>query len=168
MAERGGTRPRSRALAAVTVLAMPAGAGPRDAERLAETLPRGWCGDYRWRGDTRVQHFAILFQRVEARADGTVEATGKGLITVAEQRYPIDVRAVVDPSAGQVELWESRPVPDTVEFTTDGSHVGRLHDRMHRIDAVWTQNRTGQQGDLRLVARPPTPDLGLLCATPTA
>lgn len=129
-----------------------------------KTFPRGWCGVYMWRGSTLRQQFSVVFTKLRTLPGGHVEATGNGLIGIPGRRYPIKVRATIEPATLRIELWEIRDVPDTVDFTTDGSHIGRLSADKQHIRAVWTQNKTGLKGDLALNARPVEGPIAKLCS----
>lgn len=144
-------------LGAAAVLAAIAGSPlpcvAADARSVVDKLPRAWCGVYRWRGDPVIQRFAIAFSTVSVRhKDGRVIAGGKAIITVPGRRYALSVSAVIDPETRRIELREHRAEPDTPDFTTDGAHRGAIGRRWRSIRAVWTQNGTGEQGDLVLHA----------------
>lgn len=136
----------------VALAAAPARAtGP--AEAIAQAFPRAWCGQYRWRGDPVIQQFALVFSSVSVRhRDGRVIAGGRATIAVPGRRYTLLVTATIDPATRTIELREHRPEPDTPDFTTDGAHRGSIGPRLRSIRAVWTQNGTGEQGDLSLHA----------------
>lgn len=138
-----------------------------DAATVAKTLPRAWCGQYRWRGDPLVQRFAIAFSTVSVSEDGRVTARGPAVIIVPGRRYTLTVSAMIDPKTLRIELRERRPVPDTPDFTTDGAHRGTLGPGLRTIRTVWIQNRTGERGDLRLHAVRATGANPPACGTPT-
>ncbi len=152
--------------------AFPALAGPTpavaDAGAVVEKLPRAWCGEYRWRGDPLVQRFAIAFATVTVRhEDGRVIAGGRAIIAVPGRRYALMVSAVIDPKTRRIELREHRPEPDSPDFTTDGVHRGAVGPRWQSIRAVWTQNGTGEKGDLVLHAVGGTGERPPACGHPS-
>jgi hypothetical protein len=151
---------RRRRLTMLAAAAIAAGVGGRappaaavDARSVVESLPRAWCGRYRWRGDPLIQRFAIAFSKIAVRPkDGRVVALGRATITVPGRRYALTVSATIDPETHRIVLREHRPRPDTPDFTTDGAHRGAMGPHWRSIRAVWTQNRTGERGDLTLHA----------------
>jgi hypothetical protein len=158
LAVLGAASPRPLAAAEI-------GAAAR-AQTIAKTLPRAWCGRYRWRGDTTIQRFAIAFSSVTVGADGRVTARGAAVIIVPGRRYALTVSAVIEPRTRHIELREHRAIPDTPDFTTDGAHRGTLGPHLRTIRTVWTQNRTGERGDLRLHAVPAESAKPPACADP--
>jgi hypothetical protein len=146
------------ALVALSVAAVPVApcrpAAAASTRSLASRLPRAWCGRYHWRGDPLTQRFAIRFTTVSQQADGAVVARGPATITVPGRHYRLTVSATIDPRTLRIALEEHRPIPDTPDFTTDGVHRGRLDLKLRTIHAVWTQNVTGEKGDLTLHAVP--------------
>jgi hypothetical protein len=158
-----------RAAAAILFLV----SGPAAAQQLAapeqsfvERLPRAWCGVFRWDDDKIAQHVTIQFDRVEARADGKIEATGPGLVRT-DRTVPFRIRAVIDAATRAIELFESLEVyvPD---YVTDGSHVGELAADLQSMRVVWTTRGTGKRGAMELNARPARADLAQTCAPPSS
>jgi hypothetical protein len=138
-----------------------------EAGTVAKTLPRAWCGQYRWRGDATVQRIAIAFATVSVRKDGRVVARGTAIIIVPGRRYSLSVSAVIEPRTLHIVLREHRPIPDTPDFTTDGAHRGSLGADLRTIRTVWTQNLTGEKGDLTMHAVPATGATPPACGAPS-
>jgi len=158
-------------LIAVAVWAALAAAPARatgPAAAIVEAFPRAWCGQYRWRGDPLIQRFALVFSTLSVRhKDGRVIAGGRATIVVPGRRYTLLVTATIDPVTRTIELREHRPEPDTPDFTTDGTHRGSVGPRWRSIRAVWTQNGTGEQGDLSLHAVAGSGVLPPVCGGPS-
>lgn len=158
------------AVLGVSVLAAAAPVRPlaaAEADTVAKTLPRAWCGRYRWRGDATIQRMAIVFTTVSVRTDGRVAARGAAVIIVPGRRYSLSVSAVIEPKTRHIVLREHRPVPDTPDFTTDGAHRGSLGADLRTIRTVWTQNLTGEKGDLTMHAVPATGATPPTCGKPS-
>lgn len=139
-------------VAAATLLASPAPAvGIKDKAicPLGKTGP--YVGTYRWRGGGPAQQVRFWFERVEARGDGKLVVTGRGVYLPPPNRTNITIRAAIDRRTGRIEIWESNP--DQAGFTTDGSHVGTISAGFCAIEAVWTSKGSGSQGDLVLRIR---------------
>ncbi|MDP6584934.1 MAG: hypothetical protein QF535_09775, partial [Anaerolineales bacterium] len=58
----------------------------------------------------------------------------------------------ITPSTLCFEMWEMNPT-GSVDFVTDGSHVGTISNDLKSIQAVWTTKVSGEQGDLKLKAK---------------
>lgn len=139
---------------------------PPPASITAETLPRGWCGVFRWHGDPFEQHVTIVFTKVAARPDGRIEATGPGLVR-SYRHTKVAWRAVIDPATRRVELFETL-LDDTPHYVTDGVHEGPLDADLGTMRLVWTTRRTGKTGAMDLTARPAGADLEQVCGVPSA
>ena len=156
------------------LLALPAAAGPAGAEQpsaapgggLAEKLPRSWCGTFSWETFGDLQHVTITFDRVTPLADGTIEATGRGIVK-SFRTVPFLARAVVDPAGRRIELFESLATP-TPGYITDGSHVGTLAPDLQSMRLAWTTRGTGERGSMQLQARPAGADLAQPCGLPSS
>ncbi len=164
----------ARAASVLLLIALPAASPaetPRADPAFAERLPRAWCGVFRWDNETREQHVTIRFDRVAARADGTIEADGPGLVRYEDeppaQAVPFHMRAVVDPWTWRIEMFESIERP-RADYVVDGSHVGTLAADLQSLAAVWTTRSTGRLGRLRMNARPVAADLAQPCAPPSS
>lgn len=121
-----------------------------DVAALEKQMPRSFSGQYQWRNSTGVEKVSITFSDIRPIAGGALEATGTGEYDVSGQITRIRVRAVINADTLAIELWESAPTSEN--FTTDGSHRGRLSPDLRTINAVWTTRTTQRQGDLRLMA----------------
>ena len=136
-----------------------------------DRVPRAWCGVFRWDGDAREQHVTIRFERIAARADGTIEAHGPGLVRYEDeaprQAVRFRIRAVIEPATRRIEMFERIDTPRS-DYVTDGSHLGTLAADLQSLGAVWTTRSTGKRGALRMNARPAQADLTQGCAPPSS
>ena len=139
-------------LLTVCSLTLAASGQTGDIDALVANLPRGFVGDFRWDDDRAIQNVAIRFRSVRRVDAEHAEALGCGNYNAAGIVTSIDVKMQVTLSGLQVEIWES--APDRGNFTTDGSHHGRLSQDLGAIDAEWTTRSSGQRGRLRLRAAP--------------
>ena len=163
-----------RHAALLLLLTLPATADPAGAEQpsaapggdFAEKLPRSWCGTFSWDRYNDLQHITIIFDRVETRADGTIEATGRGIVK-SFRTVPFQARAIVDPAGRRIELFESVATP-TPGYITDGSHVGTLAADLQSMRLAWTTRGTGERGTMQLLARPPGADPAQPCGLPSS
>ncbi len=163
-----------RTAALVLLLALPAVTDSAGAEQpsaapggdLAEKLPRAWCGTFSWVTYNDLQHVTITFDRVAVRADGRLEATGRGVVR-SFRVVPFQARAVVEPEGLRVELFESVAAP-TPGYITDGSHVGTLAGDLQSMRLVWTTRGTGERGTMQLIARPAGADPAQPCGLPSS
>jgi hypothetical protein len=139
------------ALAAAALLLL-APAKADDTDAIIHDLPRAFAGTFLWRGDQRPQTVEIRIERVARSGPGQVEALGCGRYEAAGSVTVIAVRMLIDVADLRVEIWERVPESDAPGFMTDGSHRGRLTDKLRTIDAEWTTRATGATGRLQLHA----------------
>jgi hypothetical protein len=164
----------SRAFPVVLLAILPAALraeAPKVEAAFADRVPRAWCGVFRWEGETREQHVTIRFNRFVARAGGTIEADGPGLVRYEDeppdQAVRFRMRAVIDPATRRIEMFERIDVPRS-DYVTDGSHVGQLAADLQSMSTVWTTRGTGRRGAMRMNARPEQADLTQGCAPPSS
>jgi hypothetical protein len=120
------------------------------AQSPLENLPRNWTGEFRWDGSTEVQRYEITIMNTKPVDRNQIEANGCGRVSTERQSTDINVRIVVDPDSLAVQIFESQP--DRRNFTTDGSHRGRISKDLTLMAAEWQTQSTGQQGVLQLRA----------------
>lgn len=118
---------------------------------LAQDLPRGYLGEFRWEGDRTVQNVVITFDSVRPLNGRAAEAFGCGSYEVGRQVTQIKVRMLVRLSDLQVEIFEMSPQGEG-SFETGGSHRGKLSKDLQQIDADWVTTASGQRGHLQLRA----------------
>jgi hypothetical protein len=121
-----------------------------DAATVAKTLPPGFAGTFQWRGTKDIYRFSITFSSVSVASKGDVEALGTGEYDKAGKIGHINIRALIDPTTGAIEMWES---DQRTNLAAPGSHKGQLSWDLRKLNAVWTTNGTGRRGDISLVAR---------------
>jgi hypothetical protein len=121
-----------------------------DAATVAKTLPHEFAGTYQWRGDKDIYRFRLAFSSVEVTSKGDVEALGAGEYLKAGKIGCVNIRVLINPATGAVEIWESDP---RTNLAAPGSHKGQLSWDRRKLNTVWTANGTGRRGDTSLVAR---------------
>jgi len=143
------------ALAVVAAIAMwPApGVTADDAAEIEKALPRTYAGEFRWAGETIPQKVEIRINVISSPAAGRIEAIGCGRYDALGRVTDIGVRMVIDVPSLDIEIWEFSPFgPVARAFVTEGSHRGRLFNKLQAIDAEWTSRADGRKGRLQLRA----------------
>ena len=159
-------RPLRPALLLAAFLAFAGTAAATEPPVTAETLPRAWCGTFSWERYNDLQHVTIALERVETRADGTLEATGRGEVK-SWRAVAITVRVTVDPVTRRAELFEA-PIKPTSGYIYDGSHLGTLAADFQSMRLDWTTRGTGERGSMQLQARPAGADPAQPCGLPSS
>ena len=120
------------------------------AEFSADQLCRQFSGEFRWDGSKNVQEVSIKLKSVTAGADGILIAMGSGSYQSANDLNLIKVKWQINTANNDFEMWEFNTT--AVDFTTDGSHKGKISAGFTVIDARWTTVSTGNTGTLHLEA----------------
>lgn len=129
-------------------------------------IPRHWCGTFRWRGESDIQKMGIRLKGLKNIGGGRIEGRGTGLTRSGRRRFRVSVLLTFNKKTSRVTYRESRPIPDSLNFTTDGVAVGKISANLRSISAVWTQNKTSDTGDLVLKARGANAPLDQDCPRP--
>jgi hypothetical protein len=129
-------------------------------------IARNWCGTFRWRGESDVQKMGILLKELKNIGGGRIEGRGMGLTRSGGRRFKVTVVFTFNKDTSRFTYRESRPIPDSLDFTTDGVAVGKISANLRSISAVWTQNKTSDTGDLVLKARAANAPLDQDCHRP--
>lgn len=160
---RAGKRSGFWARLAVAVVALAPAyfpTAPAAAERvwqpamLAVSLPKFFVGCFFWDGEKKGQEVRYVFQSVRQVRGDRVIATGEGLTSTEKSAFHIQIRISIDPGTMGLDIWESeaRKVVGRGKYVTDGSFAGRLSGDLSRINATWKTKKTGERGELNLVA----------------
>ncbi len=124
-------------------------AAAMDPDHLLKNLPKKWEGTFTWHDKARpVQPVTVTITDVSVDTKGNVIALGdgvydKGHLVEFSLKWSIDTKTL------RFEMWESAPKPSE-GFVTDGSHLGKISEKLDKIEAVWTTISSGEQGDLLL------------------
>ena len=124
-------------------------AAAMDPDDLANNLPRKWEGTFTWHDKARpVQPITVTITDVSVDSNGSVIALGDGVYDKGHL-VEFSLKWSIDPKTLRFEMWESAPKPAT-SIVTDGSHIGKISEKLDKIEAVWTTISSGEQGDLLL------------------
>src|ERR1041385_8809229 len=94
------------------------------AQSPLEDLPRNWTGEFRWDGAPEAQRYEITVLNVRRLDDNRIEANGCGRVSARQQITDINIRMVIDTGTLAIQIFEAQP--NQRNFTTDGSHRGRI------------------------------------------
>jgi hypothetical protein len=133
---------------AFSIVASAAVEAKSGAEAVRAGLPREFCGTFQWDGDAELQEVFVRLSRTQVDKGGRIVAFGKGRYVTDSVTTHIQVKWLIEPQSGRFEMWEENPSQPA--FTTDGSHVGAIADRLTSVEARWTTRGSGNQGTLRL------------------
>lgn len=145
---------RARAAIAVALAAAPHAAVHAQGLAPAETVPlaRAYCGEFRWRGDAKIDRVVYRFGTPAEPVRGESEVLGTGTYDAGDRVIGLRLTARFRPADGGIEVRERTDPPGEPNYIVDGAYRGWIATDGSTLVAVWTTRRTGAKGDLRMRA----------------
>lgn len=151
---RGRAAFRARLTVATALASAPHAAAVAQGPAPAEAVPlaRMYCGEFRWRGDRKIDRVVYRFEPPGEPVRGESEVVGAGTYDAGDRVIALRLTARFRPADGGIEVRERTDPPGDPKYIVDGANRGWVATDGSTLVAVWTTRRTGDKGDLRMRA----------------
>jgi len=108
---------------------------------LFKSLPQTYNGTFQWEHNKMVQEAKFIWTSQVESDNGKIGLLGVAFYTVNTKKYRFPITGTVSKNHQEISIFE---------LSSDGEHKGTISSDLKTIQTVWTMNKTGKKGFLKL------------------